>query len=75
MELLKLAQKKNKFRRKFFKLNLQNYVYNIFQLHKTSLKINKKTKAYPGIEQLAYGTVAQGTRLKAPATRSTVPPR
>jgi hypothetical protein len=75
MDLLKPAQKKNAFRRNFLKLNLQNYVYNLFQLHKTSLKINKKTKAYPGIEQMAYGTVAQGTRHKATTTRPTVPPR
>jgi hypothetical protein len=51
-------------------------MYIIFSIFiKLPEKKQKKTKAYPGIEQMAYGTVAQGTRHKASATRPTVPLR
>jgi hypothetical protein len=66
---------KNAFRTEISLLNLQNHVCNIFQLHKTPLKIKKKKNLTPGIEQLAHGTVAQGTRHKAPTTGATVPLR
>jgi hypothetical protein len=45
-------------------------MYIIFSIFiKLPEKKQKKTKAYPCIEQMAYSTVAQGTRHKAQGTR------